>query len=199
MASHPQGMDVVGVDNGSHGRSCTQHAVCGHFVSKEDILYCNWAVQKFDSDIPESCVQVFKLAMDGHVAGCHVGYLPRRVIKSSRSADDRRKKDGGKSHDGTWLKVVSDLRLSDNSAERSRSHRNFGILYCHVLKDEYLLGKNPFEQCIVFPESEKNKGFQLPSPAPKQPVDDDEKTQTPDINEIRRLEDAFEETTDEDE
>jgi hypothetical protein len=115
MASHLQGVDIVGVDNGSHGRSCTQHTVRGHFVAKDDILYCNWAVQKFDLDIPESCVQVFKLAMDGHV-GCHVGYLPRWVIKSSRSEDDRRKRDGVKLYDGTWLKVVSDLRLSNNSA-----------------------------------------------------------------------------------
>jgi hypothetical protein len=107
--------------------------------------------------LPESCIKVFKkLAMDGHV-GCHVGYLPRRVIKSLRSEDDHRKREGGKLHDGIWLKVVSDLQLSDNSAERSRSHHNFGILYCHVLKDEYLLGKNPFKQCIK--EERGKKGF----------------------------------------
>jgi hypothetical protein len=70
MVSSPQGIDVF-----------------GHFVVKDDILYCKWVVQKFDSDIPEACVQVFKLAPDGHV-GCHVGYLSRHVIKASRSKDD---------------------------------------------------------------------------------------------------------------
>jgi hypothetical protein len=46
-----------------------------------------------------------------------------------------------------------------------------------------------------------NKGFQL-SPAPKeQPVDDDEKTQTPNIDNIRHHKKAIEEqeTTDEEE
>jgi hypothetical protein len=183
-ASSPQGIDIVGVDNGSHGRSCESHNICGHcFVVKDDILYCKWAVQKFDSDVPETCVQVFKQAPDGHV-GCHVGYLPRRVIKASRSKDDRKFKDGGKRYDGTWLMVVADLRISDNSAERSRSHRNFGILYCHIAKDDFLVGKNPFKDCIVFPESEKENTFQLPpggSPDANSLDDDDSRTCTPRI------------------
>jgi hypothetical protein len=64
-------------------------------------LFCKWAVQKFDSDLPESCVQVFKLAADGHV-GCHVGYLPRHLVGASRNKEDGHK-DGGKSYDGVWL------------------------------------------------------------------------------------------------
>jgi hypothetical protein len=93
MASTPKGMDVVGLDNGSHGRSCEQHGVCGSFVLVDDILYCKWAVQTFDEDgdTPEACIQVYKLARDGHV-GCHVGYLPRRVVKASRDKDGE--KDG---------------------------------------------------------------------------------------------------------
>jgi hypothetical protein len=162
MASSPKGVDVVGVDSGTHGRSCENHDVCGHFVVKDDLLYCNWAVQKIASDVPEACVQVFKLAPDGHV-GCHVGYLPRRVVKSSRCKDDSKKKDQGRSFNGTWLKVVSDLRLSDNSAERSRSHRNFGIVYCHeVTEEDYLKGKNPFEDCIQLPENVAGS-FELPA------------------------------------
>ena len=94
--------------------------MCGNFVKADDYLYCKWAVDKFDSDILESCVQVFKLAADGLV-GCHVGYLPRRVVKSSRNKEG--KKDEGKSYNGMWLQVTSDLRLSDSSAERSRSRR----------------------------------------------------------------------------
>jgi hypothetical protein len=158
--SPPKGIDVIGVDNGSHGRNCERHDVCGHFVKGDDYLFCKWAVQKFDSDLAESCVQVFKLAADGH-AGCHVGYLPRRLVKASRNKDNNQK-DGGKSYDGVWLKVVADLRLSDNSAERSRSHRNFGMVYCHITNDDWLLGKDPFEVKIKIPEEVKNKSFVLP-------------------------------------
>jgi hypothetical protein len=87
-SSPPQGIDVVGVDNGSHGRHCENHSICGHFVKADDFLYCKWAVQKFD-DTPESCVQVYKLASDGHI-GCHVGYLPRCIIKASRNKTEER-------------------------------------------------------------------------------------------------------------
>jgi hypothetical protein len=163
----PKGIDVVGVDNGSHGRHCENHAICGHFVKVDDYLFCKWAVQKFDLDAPESCVQVFKLAADGHI-GCHVGYLPRRLIKASRDKSDARKKDGGKSFDGLWLKVICDLRISDNSSERSRSHRNFGIVYCHVVEEDWLLGKDPFEVTIQIPKKVIEKSFELPAaPTPE--------------------------------
>jgi hypothetical protein len=162
MASVPQGIDVVGVDNGSNGRNCEHHSVCGHFVMAGDFLFCKWAIQKFDDDTPESCVQVHKLADDGHV-GCHVGYLPRRLIRASRvSTDGKKKKDGGKKYDGLWLKVINDLRLSDNVSERARSHRNYGMVYCHVVDDEWLLGKNPFEETIEIPKEVAEKCFELP-------------------------------------
>jgi hypothetical protein len=79
-ATPPKGIDVVGVNNGSHGRHCERHGICGYFVKAEDFLCCKWAEQTFD-DAPESCVKVFKLAANGH-AGCHEGYLPRRLVKS---------------------------------------------------------------------------------------------------------------------
>jgi hypothetical protein len=95
------------------------------------------------------------------------------LIKASRSKDDVRKKDGGKSYDGLWLKVISDLRLSDNSAERSRSHRNFGIVYCHIVEYDWLLGKDPFETTINIPNTVVESSFELPS-APETNKDDED-------------------------
>jgi hypothetical protein len=182
MASTPKGFDVVGVDSGSHGRSCTQHSVCGHFVVVNDKLYCKWAVQSFD-DTPESCVQVYKLAADGHV-GCHVGYLPRRLVKSS--TDKNGEKDGGKSYEGMWLKVIKDLRTSDNSSERSRSYRNCGIIHCYVANDPFLVGKDPFQTSIVIPESEvrdPKKFKQSHMPADPNPNEEDDTSSDNDDNE----------------
>jgi hypothetical protein len=68
MMSTPKGIDVVGLDNGSHGCNCTQHAICGQFVVETCKLYCRWAVQSFDEKkTPESCIQVYKLAWDGQL------------------------------------------------------------------------------------------------------------------------------------
>jgi hypothetical protein len=59
--------------------------------------------------------------------------------------------------------VVQDLRLSNNSAERSRSHQNFGIVYCHVVHDAWLYQKDPFEIKIKIPKEIVEKSFVLPS------------------------------------
>jgi hypothetical protein len=167
MMSTPKGIDVVGLDNGSHGRNCTQHPICGQFVVETDKLYSRWAVQLFaEKKTPESCIQVYKLARDGHV-GCHVGYLPRHLVMSSRD------KDGGRSYDGLWLTVKKDLPESENLAECACSYHNHGIVYCHVAKDEWLVGKNPFEKCIEMP--------------PEPPDDDDSKcTRSPCPEELRQ-------------
>jgi hypothetical protein len=131
-----QGVDVIGVDNGMNERNCTQHPICGHLVKEGDKLFCKWEVQKFEEDEePQGCIQVFKVGLDG-LATCHVGYLPKRLLK----------KEQGKVYHNAWLRVIQDYRLSDNSSERQRSHRNYGLLYCHVINNNpRYCGKNPFE------------------------------------------------------
>ena len=125
MAS-PKGVDVVGCDKHSNGRHCTAHSVCGHYVQVDDKLYCKWGVQRPDTDEDdggndgnnvnnEACVEVHKLGTDGCIT-CHVGYLQRRIVKASRDATGN--KDGGKTYDGMWLTVVTDLRLSDSAGDR---------------------------------------------------------------------------------
>jgi hypothetical protein len=63
------------------------------------------------------------------------------------------------------------------------------------------LAKTLSKNALLSLKAKKNEGFQL-SPAPKeQPVDDDEKMQTPNIDNIHRHKKAIEEqeTTDEEE
>jgi hypothetical protein len=156
MAMIPKGVDVVGCDKESDGRSCTAHRVCGHFVKAGDKLYCKFEVQQFEDDNEgEACVQVHKLGAGGEIS-CHVGYLQRRIVKSSR--DDLGNKDGGKSYDGMWLTAIADLRLSDSSVERARSTRNGGLFYCQVLQnDARFVGVNPFNTPIVDVEEVANE------------------------------------------
>lgn len=126
--------DVVGVDNEDNGRSCESHIACGKYVDVGDILLCEWSVQQFRDDTSEACVRVHRINSDGLV-GCHVGYLPKRCLKGA---------DTGKHLGGMVLQVVEDLRLSENTAVCSRSHRNYGILYCHNVSDDpHYAGKDP--------------------------------------------------------
>ena len=74
---------------------------------------------------------------------CHVGYLPCRLLRP----------DDGRRFDGMFLLVKEDLRTSDNSAERSRSHRNYGVVYCHdISSNHHLIGKSPFDGENISPK-----------------------------------------------
>jgi hypothetical protein len=131
-----QGVDDIGVDNGMNGRSCNEHPICGHLVKEGDKLFCKWEVQQFEeNEEPEGCIQVFEVGLDG-LATCHAGYLPKQLLK----------KDQGKVFHDAWHRVIQDYRLSDYSSERQRSHRNYGLIYCTVIKNNpRYSGKNPFE------------------------------------------------------
>jgi len=61
----------------------------------------------------------------------------------------------GKRFDGMWLRVVRDLRTSSSRAEHERSHKNYGMVYCHVIEhDAHYVGVNPFEEPAAMSENE---------------------------------------------
>lgn len=138
-------LDVIGVDNESDGRSCTSHAICGHFVTINSILVCKWAVQEFGEG-PEECVQVWRVSPQDGLANCHVGYIPRRYFKRNTP----------KEFENLVLEVSEDLRISDNSHERQRSHRNYGLVVCNIIRgNPHFEGKRVFEgEPFVFPPTE---------------------------------------------
>jgi hypothetical protein len=83
----------------------------------------------------EEVIKVYKGSKDG-MAGCHVGFLPRRYFK----------KHPAKKFDRIILRVVTDLLHSVNSLDRARSHRNHGIVGCHQIKNNPCYnGKKPLD------------------------------------------------------
>lgn len=141
-------VDVVGVDMGDNGRSCANHNVCGHFVGPKDILVTKWAIMKF-GEAREECYPVWKISRDDGLPQCLVGFLPRRVFVKKPL----------KYFDHVVLRVVEDLRVSENKTERARSHRNYGVLYCKIIhEDERYIGKRVFdgESFDMTQEEERN-------------------------------------------
>jgi len=59
---------------------------------------------------------------DGSQA-CHVGFLPRRLVKQKDKFMNK------------MAIVVEDLRESDNTQKRRRSHRNVGAVVCRMLDE----------------------------------------------------------------
>jgi hypothetical protein len=70
----------------------------------------------------EEVVKVYKIESDG-LANCHVGYLPQRLLQ----------KHGANKIDSLFLCVDDDLRTSPNTADRSRSHHNHGMVICAII------------------------------------------------------------------
>lgn len=158
ISPFPISLDVIGVDNGEHGRSCVSHIVCGHFVKADNILVTKWAVQDF-GDGMEQCYQVWKVAMDG-LCQCHIGYLPRRVFV----------KKPDRYFDQVVLQVIDDLRISENRTERARSNRNYGMLFCKVVSDNpNYSGRNIFD----------GEAFDMSEIVVDKPIDEVFKSATP--------------------
>ena len=154
MATTPKGVDVVGCDRATNGRACTAHTVCGYYVKEGDKLYCKWGIQQVEDGVNEACVEIHKLGANGQIS-CHVGYLQRRIVKSSR--DEAGNKDSGRIFDGMWLTAIKDLRLSDSSVERARSTRNGGMVYCQEIQDDdRFVGINPFDTPIDWTEGDQD-------------------------------------------
>jgi hypothetical protein len=112
------GVDIIGCDEGSDGRSCISHEVCGKFVQVGDILVLRWEVIPIGDDIEE--VIKAHVIRDGSQE-CHIGYLPRHLLRQKERYKNK------------MAVVIEDLRLSTNFQRRRRSERNKGILYCNML------------------------------------------------------------------
>lgn len=52
------GVDVVGCDEGTNGRSCISHEICGKYVQTGDILVFRWEAVPTDAGI-EEVIKVF--------------------------------------------------------------------------------------------------------------------------------------------
>jgi hypothetical protein len=191
FVSSLKSIDVLGVESNTNGRTCNQHACCGHHVGVNDVFYCSWELQTIDdisSSVPfstpdlsqpnslqskrkpvsrvnrkkttdkrtksqqsidlfedsedneddyfqQDVVKVYKIERE-RMANCHVGYLPKRLFK----------KPGAHKFDAIFLRVMADLRISENKSDRARSHRSYGMVTCEVIRDNPRYnGKKPLE------------------------------------------------------
>lgn len=112
------GVDVVGCDEESNGRSCISHEVCGKYVQTGDILVFRWEAVPIENEI-EEVIKAYVIR-DGSQE-CHIGYLPRHLLHQKDKYKNK------------MAVVIEDLRLSTNFQRRRRSERNKGILYCNML------------------------------------------------------------------
>jgi len=148
-------VEIVGVNCGDGTRSCATHEVCGHFLDLGMLLFLVKEVQENDHprestvEIPQEqphshhlqvVVKAYRIAPDGKPM-CHVGFLPRRLLRG----------DHYKLYVDRFVVVKEDLRLSENSHARKRSHWNCGIVRCKLLPKEGIFACNPFKDAFEWP------------------------------------------------
>jgi hypothetical protein len=119
--SELQDVDVVGCDEGTNGRSCLNHDVCGSQIQIGDILVFRWKVIPTDNDEIEEVIKAF-IIKDGSQE-CHVGYLPKRLLIQKEKFKNK------------MAVVLEDLRSSNNAQKRRRSLRHKGIVVCRMLDE----------------------------------------------------------------
>ena len=120
---HPSGIvvDVYGLKEGSRGRSCECHDVCGSVVEIDTCLRF-LAVQIMANNKEETAIAAYWVT-DG-VDRCRVGFLPRYCVK--HKAD----------FDGKLAQVTKLLWNSSNKETKSKSHRNCGVITTALIEVE---------------------------------------------------------------
>ena len=120
---HPSGIvvDVYGLKEGSRGRSCECHDVCGSVVEIDTCLRF-LAVQIMANNKEETAIAAYWVT-DG-VDRCRVGFLPRYCVK--HKAD----------FDGKLAQVTKLLWNSSNKETKSKSHRNRGVITTSLIEVE---------------------------------------------------------------
>ena len=113
-------IDVVGCDEGSNGRSCLNHDVCGTQIQVGDIFIFRWAVVPVENEI-EEVIKVFIIRDVSQE--CHIGYLPRRLLIQKDNFKNK------------MAVVLEDLRRSNNAQKRRKSLRHKGIVVCRMLDE----------------------------------------------------------------
>jgi hypothetical protein len=97
-----------------------------------DKLVCRFFVVPIGpNEALEAVVQVHKVGFDGLLC-CHVGYVPRRLFPRYQP----------KLFNGMVLRVVDDLRVSNNTHERARSYHFHGIVKCEVVNETRYCGES---------------------------------------------------------
>jgi hypothetical protein len=118
MATHPEGIvvDIVGIEESSHGRSCSLHDVCGNRLSMDSVVRLRKVQIINDYGREETAVAAYWVT-DG-VDLCRVGFLPRQYIKQADK------------YDGKLAQITEFLSESESPYCRHLSHRNRGM--CHA-------------------------------------------------------------------
>ena len=108
-------IEIVGLFEGGHGRSCDNHDVCGEIVTLNKILRLRSVVITNDQGKKENAVAAY--ARHGGKGDCRVGFLRKFAVKHRRYYHNK------------LVKVVELLSESAILAVRKRSHAMRGSCY----------------------------------------------------------------------
>ena len=123
MAHRPEPIviEIVGIEEGSRGRSCEEHAVCGSVVD-EDVVVCLRKVQVLVDGKEETAIAAYWVT-DGEDR-CRVGFLQRHMVAYASR------------YDGALAQVTRVLGPNAgvfDTAERRLYHKNKGYCFATMI------------------------------------------------------------------
>ena len=133
MACHPSGIvvDIVGINQSDHGRSCEEHSCCGSSIAGLDVVVRFRTIQlKVDVNneanphAEADAIGVFHVT-DG-VDGCMIGFLRRHLLKYKDEYDGR-------------LAQITEVfsEKSESPSDRAKHKRNCGCCSAVLIEAEY--------------------------------------------------------------
>jgi hypothetical protein len=117
-------IEIVGLLRDNNGRSCTQHACCGHHLKGGDLVVIVPVMLQVRGKM-EPAVKVVKI-VEGKPT-CTVGFLPRLAVRTKKV----------KAHFNTYVQILELYENSPNSYKRRLWNENYGMA-SGVYTDEIL-------------------------------------------------------------
>ena len=120
MAHRPEPIiiEIVGIEEGSRGRSCEEHAVCGSVVD-EDVVVRLRKVQLLVDGKEETAIAAYWVT-DGEDC-CRVGFLQHHMVAYASR------------YDGALTRVLGPNANMFDSAERQLYHKNKGYCFATII------------------------------------------------------------------
>ena len=115
-------LEVVGLESGSNGRSCTIHRACGRSVEVGDVLRLVRCTVDVDGSAEEAikCVKVVD-----SVDTCTVAYVPRVQARLAKVEE----------HLNKFVQVVEVYADSDSAYKKSKAAGNRGMASVAFLRE----------------------------------------------------------------
>jgi hypothetical protein len=112
-------VEIVGIAESNRGRSCSNHACCGDFLTEDAVVRFRICDIVNDDDEHETAIEAVRVTRGKD--SCRVGFLPKMYLSEMEE------------YDGKLAQVSFIFKNSSDKKELSKNKKNRGMCRAHII------------------------------------------------------------------